>query len=294
MESLRLSDREDGYFGVDGGPVGSGNISASKIVASNCLLKLPESGVIRYEKATFGDVGADIADDCVEITSTDALIVGDCGVELKVRPGKQVVRGFATTLTLDLLDAYIRQGRLRRTGAIRTTAIRNSGPHGVDGELISLTTHAVDHIDSFGNGRSGLLMEALLLETFVNLLIAIGALELRNGITTAAASVARRAQDYIHEFYADPLTVTDIAQATGVGVRQLQLSFKQCLATTPREYLCGVRLDAARQMLLNHPALNVTEVAGECGISHMGRFAKEYRRRFGEVPSETLMRSRAH
>ena len=37
---------------------------------------------------------------------------------------------------------------------------------------------------------------------------------------------------------------------------------------------------------------SVTIVAHDCGFSHLGRFAQEYARRFGESPSETLRRAR--
>ena len=39
-------------------------------------------------------------------------------------------------------------------------------------------------------------------------------------------------------------------------------------------------------------AVNVTEIAGECGFNHLGRFAIAYRDRYAESPSDTLRRSR--
>ncbi len=45
----------------------------------------------------------------------------------------------------------------------------------------------------------------------------------------------------------------------------------------------------------NHERQSVTEIVAGCGIYELGRFAGEYRRLFGELPSETLARSsRAH
>jgi len=34
--------------------------------------------------------------------------------------------------------------------------------------------------------------------------------------------------------------------------------------------------------------VSVTEVALSCGFNHLSKFAKSYRERFGELPSETL------
>lgn len=54
-----------------------------------------------------------------------------------------------------------------------------------------------------------------------------------------------------------------------------------------------VRLAQARADL-EAPGHNtsVTTVAYDCGFSHLGRFAREYARRYGESPSETLRRAR--
>jgi transcriptional regulator GlxA family with amidase domain len=54
-----------------------------------------------------------------------------------------------------------------------------------------------------------------------------------------------------------------------------------------------VRLAQARADLeAPGPNTSVTNVAYDCGFSHLGRFAQEYARRFGESPSETLRRAR--
>ena len=58
-------------------------------------------------------------------------------------------------------------------------------------------------------------------------------------------------------------------------------------------YIKKLRYQRVRDDLemLNGEA-TVTEVAGRSGFSHMGRFAAEYRRRFGELPSVTARRRR--
>jgi len=50
--------------------------------------------------------------------------------------------------------------------------------------------------------------------------------------------------------------------------------------------LRGVRLELARRMLADPAALTtVADAAMEAGFSHLGRFAADYRRRFGELLS---------
>jgi len=53
-------------------------------------------------------------------------------------------------------------------------------------------------------------------------------------------------------------------------------------------YVRNLRFEKARQELLSgRGEKSVTEVATRCGFSHLGRFAVEYRLRFGESPSQT-------
>jgi transcriptional regulator GlxA family with amidase domain len=57
------------------------------------------------------------------------------------------------------------------------------------------------------------------------------------------------------------------------------------------EYLRGVRLELARRMLVDTAIITtVADAAIAAGFTHLGRFAAEYRRRFGERPSQTLLR----
>jgi AraC-like DNA-binding protein len=54
-----------------------------------------------------------------------------------------------------------------------------------------------------------------------------------------------------------------------------------------------MRLERARERLLSAgPADTVTTIALDCGIAHLGRFPAAYRIAFGELPTETLARTR--
>jgi len=55
-----------------------------------------------------------------------------------------------------------------------------------------------------------------------------------------------------------------------------------------------VRLARARSLLQKpDEAASVTGIALRCGFSNLGHFASAYRTRFGELPSQTLQRSRS-
>jgi len=101
----------------------------------------------------------------------------------------------------------------------------------------------------------------------------------------------QRACEILRSKVGDPIRIADIARELGVGVRHLQAGFKRHLAISPLQFLRECRLDQAHRRLSNPlPGETTTSIAFDCGFAHLGDFAQDYRRRFGEVPSETLRR----
>ncbi len=102
----------------------------------------------------------------------------------------------------------------------------------------------------------------------------------------------KRALDLLE---ADPgrgWTVDEVASACGVGRRTLQRHFRRFIGRMPMEFLRDLRLHRARQELLTAPGrANVTDIAARSGFHHTGRFATQYRARYGESPSATLSRN---
>jgi AraC-like DNA-binding protein len=101
----------------------------------------------------------------------------------------------------------------------------------------------------------------------------------------------KRAVDYVESHLHQPITIADLAKATGVAGRTLFMHFRQFKGVSPMRYLRNARLRQARRALVRaDPTTTVTEVAMSTGFTHMGRFSAAYRRCFGESPSETLRR----
>jgi len=104
----------------------------------------------------------------------------------------------------------------------------------------------------------------------------------------------RAARDFIELNLSERLTVASVASAAGVSPRTLQAAFRSEMRTTPTAYIRGRRLDQVRADLAEAAVgggSTVTGVATRWGITHLGRFASEYRKRFGESPSQTLRRA---
>jgi AraC-like DNA-binding protein len=116
---------------------------------------------------------------------------------------------------------------------------------------------------------------------------------LRRRERTLAPRDLRRALEYMHANLAAPITIADIAEASGIAGRTLFQHFRDFRSTSPIRYLREARFAKARHALIRPDAdESVAEIATACGFSHLGRFASDYRNRFGESPSETLRRSR--
>jgi AraC-like DNA-binding protein len=95
------------------------------------------------------------------------------------------------------------------------------------------------------------------------------------------------AEEYIADRLADPLNADDIARAAGVSRRALNELFREYRRVPVLTALRNMRLDAARAQLARHDAGTVTEIALNCGFSHLSRFAAYYQDRFNELPHVT-------
>ena len=101
----------------------------------------------------------------------------------------------------------------------------------------------------------------------------------------------RRALDAMRANAGRDWRLGDLAAAAGTSGRTLQRQFRQFLGKTPGAALRDIRFEAARRELLQSlPDARVMDVALRSGLPHYGRFSIEYRRRYGETPSQTLKR----
>jgi len=115
-----------------------------------------------------------------------------------------------------------------------------------------------------------------------------------DGGSSIAPACVRRAERFMEDNATKPIGLTDVAAATGVSARALQLAFRRFRDTTPMARLRALRLELAREDLArrSRDGATVTSVAVACGFASLGRFAADYKARFGESPSETLQRGR--
>jgi len=90
----------------------------------------------------------------------------------------------------------------------------------------------------------------------------------------------------------EPLTTDDIAGLVGLSRRQLERLFKQYLGSLPSRYYLELRLQRARQLLLetNH---SIVQVGLMCGFSSGSHFSTAFGTLFGNTPREERQRKLA-
>lgn len=102
----------------------------------------------------------------------------------------------------------------------------------------------------------------------------------------------RRAEEYMRANPGAPITVESLAALSGISVRTLYSGFRRHHGMTPMRYLRNLRLERVREQLLDpEQPRSVTTLAIRWGFLELGRFAAEYRKRYGELPSTTLQRA---
>ena len=120
--------------------------------------------------------------------------------------------------------------------------------------------------------------------------------------STVLPRAIKRAQEILQAHLELPITLEELCTLTGASSRALQQGFARHTGTSPMAWLRELRLEKVRSELLASArggttigtAVKVADVAARYGFFHLGHFAAHYRRRFGELPSETASGSRGH
>jgi AraC-like DNA-binding protein/tetratricopeptide (TPR) repeat protein len=101
----------------------------------------------------------------------------------------------------------------------------------------------------------------------------------------------RRALDAMRANVERDWSIHSLADIAGISSRTLQRQFQAFLGKTPLAALRDMRFERARRELLKgSPDATVIDIALGCGLTHSGRFSVDYRRRYGETPTQTLKR----
>lgn len=104
--------------------------------------------------------------------------------------------------------------------------------------------------------------------------------------------IVARALEFLSDCSPEMPSVGDLCEATGAKQRTLEYAFEERFGLSPLRFVRVHRLhQARRELAAAQPGMTrVADVAVAHGFHHLSRFSQEYKRLFGEKPSQTLAR----
>lgn len=122
---------------------------------------------------------------------------------------------------------------------------------------------------------------------------ALGSQRRRDVCGYGPARTMRKALERLGDSDWPTLTASDLCLHAGVSERTLQNAFRRRFGATPAAFLKARRLAAVKATLKSNDeaVASVGDIAARFGFWHSGQFAADYKRTFGELPSETLQRA---
>lgn len=98
------------------------------------------------------------------------------------------------------------------------------------------------------------------------------------------SNMVQQVVEYIEQRYTQPVTLEQIAAGINISESQLTHEFKKHTGNTPYQYLLGVRLQHARQMLITTP-YSLEEIAPQCGFQSASQFIRVFKKHTGITPN---------
>lgn len=166
-------------------------------------------------------------------------------------------------------------------------------PRCVDSEVLSRIRHRVHMIfeEACLSGAS----ENVNLRHLLNSELALQLLTIPTSGATAPddrpsgrSRALQRAVEYIQDNPRALFSMEQLCQYSACSLSTLERAFREYYGVSPKRYLTALRLSGVRKQLLNlEETRGVGEVAAEWGFWHLSKFAADYKRMFGELPSTT-------
>ncbi|WP_300729856.1 AraC family transcriptional regulator [Pseudomonas sp.] len=118
-------------------------------------------------------------------------------------------------------------------------------------------------------------------------------LDVNSPMNRIAPRYVRAAEEFMSANAASLPTLAEVASSVGTSVRALSGAFSRFRGITPGAFLREQRLQGVRRELLAmdpKSGTTVSAIAYRWGYLNLGEFAGIYRKRFSELPSQTLQR----
>ena len=110
------------------------------------------------------------------------------------------------------------------------------------------------------------------------------------GTESPSGHLVDRALGIVDRNFAKPLTDSMVAEQLGLSTSHFRFLFKQATGRPFHKYLIAVRLEKAKQMLLDQ-GLPVSQVAAAVGFTGLSHFSRAFTQRFKASPTSIKRQS---
>lgn len=137
-----------------------------------------------------------------------------------------------------------------------------------------------------------LLAPLLTQEIIVRLLAGPHATQLRHLVSDGSPSQQiTKAVSWLKQNFSKPMQVDDLARRVGMSPSTFRQHFRAVTGTSPLQYQKQLRLQEARQLMLNQH-VDAAAASGRVGYESASQFSREYSRVFGLPPQQDVRRMR--
>ncbi len=172
----------------------------------------------------------------------------------------------------------------------RTMLPQGIGPATLDEDMADATVRLLKCLQSETEARvlgPGLVREILYRALCGTQAPVLWALVMNNGNFARVT----RALKTIHSDYAAKLTIRQLAQQVDMSVSVFHRVFKEVTADSPMQYLKKIRLNKAREFILQEE-IKTYIAADRVGYESTSQFSREFKRYFGQSPADMIREQR--
>ncbi len=227
----------------------------------------------------------------LEIYLNDQKVTASSGDIIYIN--REVIHGFAPTnciyeaINFDIKELLLRTSFCQEGLRIFASKHIIVNPFCLreDAKLHALADHLFS-VSSIQTGEHDLLILGALFEL-------LGTICLKQQYTENAkihtqAKVFKPLLEFIENSYMKPISLTEMAQVSGMSTSHFSVLFRDLFNQTPVDYLNSYRIERACIFLLNSD-LPVTEIAYQCGFNDSAYFVKVFKKYKNITPKKYRM-----
>lgn len=105
------------------------------------------------------------------------------------------------------------------------------------------------------------------------------------------SKLTKEISEYFHQHFSEKISLEQIAKNMYLSPFYISKIFKEEIGDTPINYLIKIRLEHAKELLLNHSNLSVKEIASIVGYDDAYYFSKLFKKYYEYSPAEFKKRN---